>query len=128
MKKILCLAVLLFLAGDLHASERKAGSMPAPRLIAPFDDTEIQGESLEFSWDAQGDRPEYYDFRLYKGHETLEAGMILKEKVPPAQKSFSVKSDTFEAGQTYAWSVRTVGTRGKSRSNHSVFKVIQRQG
>jgi hypothetical protein len=104
---------------------RKAGDPPAPKLTVPGDFVDLTGKNaLEFRWtDAGGQTgPFVFDFRLYKGNQTVESGLILKKEISARESSVSIDASQFEDGQTYAWSMRTVGLR-KSRSNYSIFKV-----
>jgi hypothetical protein len=101
---------------------------PGPTLVAPGDAQDLTGkQSLEFRWSPEGDRSsfDHYDFRLYKGHQTVDPGLILTKEVPSAVTSIQVETSLFEAGQTYAWSVRQIG-RTKSRSSYTVFKVVKK--
>ncbi len=126
---ILLLSICVLSTTPLMAAVRRGGDMlPAPRLLAPGDDVNLKGlENLEFRWSPEGDRSsyEYFDFRLYKGPQTYEAGLILNEKVPAGQTHFNVPATQFEVGQTYAWSVKPIG-RKKGRVNFEVFKVLEK--
>ena len=127
-KGLAVLLISLWVASPALAGGRLAGALPAPKLLAPGDDADLSGkEALEFRWTAEGDRSEteYFDLRIYKGHETVEAGLIFKEQVPSGKNAFKVPTTLFEAGQEYAWSVKPVG-RKKGRSDYTVFKVIKK--
>ena len=119
-------AIVMFSAAvPAAAGGRKGGEAPAPRLVTPTDNADITGKnSLEFRWTTErgGGSLEYYDFRLYKGSQTIESGIMLKEKVPAGKTDFSVGADKFEDGQIYCWSVRPMGSK-KGRSNYSIFKI-----
>ena len=130
MKKV----ILLFVAASLVSlplfagTERRAGALAAVRLITPGDNADLSGlKELEFRWSGEGDRSvmDHYDFRLYKGHETVEKGLILQKKVDPGTPSLKVSADLFELGETYAWAVKAVGSR-KGRSVYTVFKVVKK--
>lgn len=102
---------------------------PGPMLNSPTDNTDVTGrDQLEFRWSPEGDRSsfDHYDFRLYKGPQTVEAGLILQKNVPSGETSFLVDTSYFKNGETYAWSVKQVGSR-KSRTSFSVFKVTQKE-
>jgi hypothetical protein len=118
--------ILFFSTPLLFASvPREVVTPPAPRLLAPNDRAVLaKGEDLEFRWGSESltAGQSYFDFRLYRGTQLLAYTLILKKKVPSTQSTFRVKSDQFQDGQLYAWSVREVGTT-KSRSNYSIFKV-----
>ena len=125
MKRLMILfLMLMFCSPVLHAGGRR-DQLPAPRIISPGDETDLTGQSeLEFRWSSEGDRTglDHYDFRLYKGHETLENGLIKQQNIPAGQASIKLSADIFENGQVYAWSIRQVGVR-KGRSNYVVSKV-----
>lgn len=129
--KIFAAALLLIsfvLTPSVYAGGRRGDSLPAPKLLAPGDNVDLGGlEALEFRWSPEGDRSSYrhFDFRLYKGHQTVEAGLLLHEEIPAGQTHFAVSRDQFEAGQTYAWSVKPVGAK-KGRVNYEVFKVLKK--
>ena len=108
------------------ANNGRLGGAPPPTLIQPGDNTDITGQdALEFRWSNEGGNFDHYDFKLYKGPQTVESGMILHQNLPAGSDSFPVKASMFEAGQTYAWSLRRVGNN-KSRTAFSVFKVTRR--
>lgn len=132
MKKIAVVVFFALFLGNfcvpVFAGYTKGGKPPGPTLVAPGDDQNLSGkQNLEFRWSPEGDRAgfDHYDFRLYKGHQTVESGLILKKEVPSGVNSTQVETSLFEAGQSYAWSVRQIG-RTKSRSSYTVFKVIKK--
>lgn len=134
MKKYRCVLVLLcasiFLT--LSVTESTAGNFrgrkpPGPSLVAPGDNEDVTGkDTLEFRWGPEGDSSsfDHYDFRLYKGHELVEAGLLLQKDIPMGQNSIMVETSLFKHGKTYTWSVRLVGS-SKSRVSYSVFRVIK---
>ena len=125
MKKtaLLLAAFCLISSAPAFAGGQKRGDMPAPRLVMPSDQTDLTGkDKLEFRWGNESGNFDHYDFRLYKGHETYEKGLILQKDVPKGANSISLDASQFESGQTYAWSLRYVG-RTKSRSSYSVFSI-----
>lgn len=68
---------------------------------------------LGFRWDQT--RPgfiRYTDFRLYRGYETSDDHLILKDKVD-FQSSTAVAVQEFQAGQTYTWVIREVYLNGQ---------------
>lgn len=127
MKKITWWFVVLCLlsVSPAFAGGRKLGEMfAAPRLVLPSDETDLSGKKeLEFRWGPEsGANFDHYDFRLYKGTETYEKGLILKKQVPRNTNSIALDASQFEAGQTYAWSLRYVGN-SKSRSAYAIFFI-----
>ena len=123
MAAIVLIAACFLSAVPASAGGRKLGDMAAPRLLSPSDDTDLTGkDKLEFRWGTEGGNFDYHDFRLYKGAQTYESGLILKKQVPRNEHSLFLDASQFESGQTYAWSLRYVGS-SKSRSSYSVFSV-----
>ena len=134
MKRVIFGMLILVFLGILPDTasariSRKGSESPAPTLRAPGDETDLSGkEMLEFRWSSEGDRTgfSYYDFRLYRGHQDYESGLMLKAQVPAGETSYSVPVAQFEAGQTYAWSVRQAGGSQKGTKAYSVFKVAKK--
>ena len=122
-------AILLFVMNLLAVSVALAGGrrlneMPAPRLMEPDDIVEMEGKTgLEFRWGNEaGGSFDHYDFRLYKGTETYEKNLILQKNIPVGQTSLTLDASAFKVGETYAWSLRYMGSR-KSMSSYSIFKI-----
>lgn len=117
------IASLLFSTGT-WAGGRRAGDMPAPRLMAPDDLVDLKGqETLEFQWGTEsGSGIDHYDFRLYRGTQTYEKNLILQQNVPQNHWSVKINASQFQPGESYCWSLRSVGAR-KSRSAYSIFKI-----
>ncbi len=116
-------------AGALIGTNSKGlfNSIPAPWLLEPAGDSvDLKGKDfLEFKWKPDlSVNTDYYDFRLYKGYEMLASTLILKQRVSANEFSFKVAATTFENGQVYTWSVRSVILSGeKSDKSFSSFKV-----
>ena len=124
MKKIIgLLVVCLLLTPAAHARMgRTAGSMPSVQLLEPGDNAVIGKDGIVFRWSDEGGNRDYFDFRLYHGPQTVEANLIVKEKVPRDKHGILVEPEMFKVGETYSWSVRQVGAK-KSREEYSVFKI-----
>ena len=126
MKKItiLILMMLLSVSSVSFAGGRKPGEMPAPRLLAPNDIVEMgDKKQLEFRWGTEaGGSFDHYDFRLYKGTQTYEKYLVLQKDVPAGTTSILLNATQFQAGETYSWSLRFMGTH-KSVSSYSIFKI-----
>lgn len=127
LKRSKIIAVVLtavFLSGPAYATGRRRDAMPAPKLLAPLDKVDLTGkDKLEFRWASAGAGSfDHYDFRLYKGTETYDKDRILKKEVSARETALSLDASTFEAGQTYAWSLRAVGMQ-KGDSAYSLFTV-----
>lgn len=126
MKKavFLTLLVLSFGVSSVEAGVRRGPA--APNIFAPSENAQLAGkDQLEFRWGVTGEQSsvQYFDLRVYKGTETIEKNLIHTEKVPSRMSTFSMNADLFEDGQTYAWSIRTMGAQQKSRTNYTLFTV-----
>ncbi|MDD5408972.1 MAG: hypothetical protein PHC71_02645 [Candidatus Omnitrophica bacterium] len=141
MKKIAAITILLFLslvplsfAGTASFSLDNNGifnDLPEPRLRYPINDTVIltANEPLEFKWwdDLVGIRG--FTLKIYKGYNMYAGDLIFKEELPADASSFKVKSDFFQDGQVYTWSlIRVSYTGSKSDKSFNSFKVIKKQG
>ncbi len=137
-RKILILTVVIsiiaaypaFSRGGLRARElTRSAIVPQPRLISPVtQDVDLTGkEKLEFEWSPHEGDPlqrDYYDFRLYKGREMLESTLVFKTHTQTNDSSLELKSDMFQNGEVYTWSLRQVYTgSNKSQRSYSSFKV-----
>ncbi|MCG3176771.1 MAG: hypothetical protein MOGMAGMI_01735 [Candidatus Omnitrophica bacterium] len=126
------LFVGLLVSGALLPGEAEAGRRAgkdqthvAPTLIAPGDVARPQDGQLEFRWRGNADRTvlSHYEFRLYKGPQSYEPYLIMKQEVTDGKESLSLPVSTFEPGQTYSWSVKAALHAGKGRSASSVFRT-----
>ena len=141
MKKALGILFIMMLAAPVFAEHRVGlsvnvgGSLshvPEPRLISPTSEqVDLTGKpSLLFEWSPfEGDitRRDYYDFRIYKGYNRVEANLIFKDKVFKSAYKIDLNANRFEDGQIYTWSVRQVYMNGsKSRKATSSFKAVKR--
>jgi len=124
-KTIFWLLVLnLTVFSAAFAGGRRLNELPAPRLMAPDDIVDLAGKnSLEFRWGNEtSGSVDHYDFRLYKGTQTYEKNLILQKDVPQNKSSLLLDASTFKVGETYAWSLRSMGSK-KSMSSYSIFKI-----
>ncbi len=125
MKKRLCLFLLMmaFAVTPAHAGGKR-GQQPPPVLVEPSEKADLRGKSeLLFRW--RGERSSEiseYQFKLYKGTQTVEAGLIKAETIAAGTDHFSLPVDLFENGQTYTWQIRGTGS-GKTRPAYTNFKV-----
>jgi hypothetical protein len=136
-KKLIAFLVISFAVVSLipaHAFVCRAGAMgfvPQPRILFPdADNVDLSGKkSLEFAWSPhEGDRfmRRYYDFRLYKGYEMVESGLMMKKRVPAGTCGFEVDAGLFDNGGTYTWSLRQIyRSGGKSYRSYKSFKVTK---
>lgn len=134
MKRI-SLAFVLFFLTALSAFARGTDfglsfDVPDPRLLAPISaKVDLTGrDSLEFKWspfEGQQWLRKYYDFRIYKGRNMVEANIIYRKHVDPATYSVVLGSDLFQEGQVYTWSLRQVYDSDKSAEVYNSFTVIK---
>ena len=134
LRRILLAFVLFFLTA-LSAFARGtdfglSSDVPEPRLLAPISaKVDLTGrDSLEFKWSPFEGRQwlrKYYDFRIYKGRDMVEANIIYRKHVAPATYSVVLGSDFFQDGRVYTWSLRQVYDSDKSDEVHSAFTVIK---
>ena len=102
---------------------------PGPLLVYPLGgEVNLSGlDSLEFKWQRDAANTSYFIFRLYKGYNMYESGLILKQQVGSSEISTRVKSGLFEDGQVYTWSlVQVFFTGSKSDKSFSSFKVVKK--
>jgi hypothetical protein len=122
----LSIGSLFFMAVDpAHAGGRRGGLQAAPRLMEPSEEADLtQNEELLFRWQGDADRSliREYQFKLYKGTETVEAGLIRAVTVPAGKDRLGLPAGLFENGQTYAWQLRGSGS-AKTRTAYSIFRV-----
>ena len=105
-------------------------SLPEPRLRCPIHETVVLTgkDSLEFKWwiDVVGLRK--FILKIYKGYNMYVANLIHKEDLSPDISSVMIKSDLFEDGQVYTWSLIQISYAGfKSDRSFNSFKVIKEQ-
>lgn len=105
-------------------------SFPGPDLFYPVtDDIDLKGGPyLEFKWrrsDFTSTRS--YDFRLYKGYQTIASNLILKRVISLDDYPFKVESLVFDPNQAYTWVLRQITLNGrKSDKSFSSFKIIKK--
>jgi len=105
-------------------------NVPEPRLRYPISETAILtgNDPLEFKWwnDLVGIRG--FTLKIYKGYNMYAANLIHKEDLSPEVSSVKIKSDLFEDGQVYTWSLIRLSFSGyKSDKSFNSFKVIKRE-
>ena len=133
MKRILVLSLaMLFLATAVSAGNFAGRSIyplrSAPRLIEPRSEVvDLKGrDSLRFYWSREGDstKRKYYDFRLYKGYQTVEDTLLYQENI--SQNEVWLDQAIFDDGQVYTWSVRQVDRRQyRGRRNFASFRIVK---
>ena len=121
------------LAGSLVTATDWPDLAPEPELLSPTGEVvDLAGkQTLEFKWSPFIGRMwerQYYDFRLYKGREMVEATQIMVKQVPKDQYSVTVDAGVFEDGQVYTWGLKQVYMDRKSEQAYSSFKVEKGAG
>lgn len=139
MRKKTIAAVFLILAVFILAAnpsfgrgilDQVDGFRPAVDLLYPVThDIDLTGKAtLQFRW-RQTDLAQtgHYEFRLYKGYDTLESTMILKRDISRDALPFELPAGNFESNQVYTWSLRQVYLSGaKNDIAQSSFKIINK--
>jgi hypothetical protein len=137
MKRIAIIMVLIFsfsapcLASSIGFSFQDQGYnfVAEPRLRSPIYDsvTISNDEPVEFSWWNDVMNTRGFILKLYKGYNMYADNLILKEDLPAGADSFKIKTDLFEEGQVYTWSLIRVSLAGyKSDKSFNSFKVIKK--
>jgi len=123
----------LIFAWPGHQTSAEELFAPDPELLYPVTDkVDLKGQTqLVFKWSPfVGDlyKRNYFEFCLYKGYETYEKNLIIKEKVAPNVYVYAVSSDQFEDGQVYTWTLRQVYTTMayKSNAEYNSFTVVKK--
>jgi len=110
--------------------DRDFGPASGPTLLSPATkDINLKSQpSLEFRWERTDmATTDYYEFRLYKGYQTVEDTLIMKKRIPTDEYPFKLDAETFEVGQVYTWSLMQVFDGGvKSDKSFASFKIIQK--
>jgi len=121
------LIILISLTIPAFAQGYKTSNItpPTPRLVSPSGIVQLspQEDSLHFKWTREGQSGyrQHYDFRIYKGRQTVADTLHYKSQ--PRYAKIDVPVDKFEEGQIYTWSVRQVYRSGKSRRNFETFEI-----
>ncbi len=125
MRRITILFLIaMAVCGPVYAGGRRGQQAP-PRLFEPAEQADLSGKNeLLFRWGNEGGGSEIseYQFKLYKGTQTVEAGLIKAETLPASKDRLSVPAELFENGQTYTWQIRGTGS-SKTRPAYTNFKV-----
>lgn len=103
---------------------------PPVELLSPVtQDIDLTGKpTLQFKW-KQTDfaRTDRYEFRLYKGYDTVEANLILRQNIPNDQYPLELPAENFAVGEVYVWTLKQVSLGGiKSDIAISPFKIIKK--
>ncbi len=135
LKKILLICIALTLPSLCRADgvfgSRGMNSLflDPPRMLSPIYETATitDNQPLEFKWMIEyQNNTRGYILCLYKGYNTDETSLILKEEIPQGIYSFQAKADIFQDGQTYTWTLRRIAISGqKTDSSSNSFRVIK---
>lgn len=105
-------------------------SMPGPTLLYPAtDNIDLHSQPfLEFRWERTDlISIDHYEFRLYKGHNTVEDSLLVKKQLSTDDYPFQLDLSSLEVNQVYTWSLMQVYTSGKkSDKSLSSFKIIKK--
>ncbi|MDD5044070.1 MAG: hypothetical protein PHU91_04105 [Candidatus Omnitrophica bacterium] len=129
---VLFLSVFFFssLSYAQMMGRRSIGFFPAPTLLYPTTgNIDLSGkESLEFRWERLDlANTRYFYFKLYKGYDTTEASLILKQQSDKSVYPIQIPASQFEAGQTYTWVLQQVFLSGdKSDRAFSSFTITSK--
>lgn len=116
----------------VNACEVNDDLAPEPWLLEPVSETVdlIGKDTLTFKWSPfQGTLllRKCYDFRLYKGYQTLESTQVLKKIVDPKVYAVVLDANLFEDGQVYTWTLRQIYCDiRKSDAAYNSFRVIKK--
>jgi len=105
-------------------------SISGPTLLYPITDNIVLSgkDYLEFKWIRYYFvQTEYFDFRLYKGYNTIAANLIFKQKFTSNEYPISIPKALFEENQVYTWVLVLLFYDGrKSDKSFSSFKIIKK--
>ena len=102
--------------------------LPGPRLCYPVnDEVVLTGKDfLEFRWWNDCMRIDHFIFKIYKGYTMYGSDLVHKQNLPAHISSLKIKSELFQDGQVYTWSLQQVSLDGqKSDKSFNSFKVIK---
>lgn len=135
-KVVIAIFFILSFAWSVFASDAELiqrsnafDDVPAPRLQYPVTDKVILTgkEFLEFKWWNDFMGIDHFIFRIYKGYNMYESGLIYKQNLPSNESLVKIKSELFEDSQVYTWSlIQVVFSGKKSEKSFNSFKVIKK--
>lgn len=123
---LLCVPAVIAQTPLSGVFRRQADEPAPPRLISPVTEKFPLNNSsvLEFHWENSAIEVRFFEFRLYRGYDLYAKNLMLKENIPGSRSVFSLPAATFEAGQTYSWSLVRVNLDGrKSERSWAAFTV-----
>ncbi len=133
-----CLVVFLYLflvlLADHHLCYARGGrdfvSMPGPTLLYPAtENIDLKsGPFLEFRWERVNTVwADHYDFKLYKGYQTMQANLLVKKQLSTDDYPFKLDAANLEVNQVYTWSLTQVYSDGKKSDRaFASFTIIKK--
>ena len=124
--------IILFSAVRLPANDMRLvrdNTPPAPRMLYPIYETAVitGNNPVEFRWFNDYMGIDHFIFKIYKGYNMYESGLIDKQNISSGKASVKISADLFENGQVYTWSLIQVALSGeKSEKSFNSFKVIRK--
>lgn len=129
---VISLGILVLFCGAYNPAFalKRNDFIPAEWLLYPVTDhIDLSGKDyLEFRW-TRTDlvMTDHFDFRLYKGYNTLESNLIFKQGFPADIYPIQVPSSQFEKNQVYTWVLVQVFFDGrKGDKAFSSFRIIKK--
>jgi hypothetical protein len=126
------LAVFVLFSGVYNPvfAVKRNDFIPGEWLLYPVTDhIDLSGKDcLEFKW-IRTDlvMTDHFDFRLYKGYNTLESNLILKKEFSTDIYPIQIPASQFEKNQVYTWVLVQVLFDGrKGDKAFSSFKIINK--
>jgi len=102
---------------------------PTPTLLSPNEKVDLSGKAtLKFKWYSETSfAVDHLEFRIYKGNVATAENLIFKQDLSMTASSIEVKSDLFDIGQVYTWTLRLLSRGGqKSDKSFDTFEVIKK--
>jgi hypothetical protein len=85
-------------------------------LLGPCtDNAKFNGKkAIQFHWAPSRLGSVYYtDFKLYRGYDTTDQNLLLKERIKGGSAAVSVPKEKFQTGETYTWMINEVSLAGQ---------------
>ncbi len=100
-----------------------------PYLVSPAGEKAVLSgnKDLEFKWlnnyrDIRG-----FVFRIYKGYNMYAGTLLLRKKLESRADSLKIKSEFFENGRVYTWSLEAISFYGDTGDlSFDSFKIIKK--
>lgn len=130
---IITLLLVLFsgvyvFANDTMLDEKLFNYPSEPRLDYPAGEQAILTgkDFLEFKWLNNYIGIRGFVFKIYKGYDMYEQGLLYKQNIPANISSVKIKSGLFAHGEIYTWSLFAIALDGQyGNKSFNSFKVIK---